>query len=431
MPPAQPIRIAIIGAGTVGSQVVDLLRTQAADLKMRVGAPLELIGVGVKDLTKPRAGIDKNLLTDDIEGLIEKKPDVLIELMGTIEPARTYILQAIANGSSVISANKALLAKDGATLHKAAEAAEVDLYYEASVAGAIPLLRPLRESLVGDDVEKILGIVNGTTNYILTKMDELGESFEDALKSAQELGYAEADPTADLMGHDAASKAAILAQLAFHTRVTVDDVYCEGIKEITKQDVQAAKQMGFVIKLLAVAEKTDDNSVVVRVHPTMIPRSHPLASVREAFNAVFVQAKSAGSLMFYGQGAGGAPTASAVLGDLVMVGRNRVAQRRGPGESVYADLEIKSIDNALTSYYVNLEVADQPGVLAEISSLFAKHQVSIQTVRQDGLGKDANLIIRTHRAKELDLASVLKDLKQLSAVKKIDGVMRVEGDEAS
>jgi homoserine dehydrogenase len=431
MHPAQPIRIALIGAGTVGSQVVELMRSQAADLKMRVGADLELIGVGVKDITKSRPGIDKELLTDDIEGLIAKKPDVLIELMGTIEPARTYILQAISNGSSVISANKALLAKDGATLHKAAEAAEVDLYYEASVAGAIPLLRPLRESLVGDDVEKILGIVNGTTNYILTKMDELGESFADALKSAQELGYAEADPTADLMGHDAASKAAILAQLAFHTRVTVDDVYCEGIKDISQQDVQAAKQMGFVIKLLAVAEKTDDNSVVVRVHPTMIPRSHPLASVREAFNAVFVQAKSAGSLMFYGQGAGGAPTASAVLGDLVMVGRNRVAQRRGPGESVYADLNIKTIDNALTSYYINLEVADQPGVLAEISSLFAKHQVSIQTVRQDGLGKDANLIIRTHRAKESALANVLKDLKQLSVVKKIDGVMRVEGDETS
>jgi homoserine dehydrogenase len=428
---AQPIRVAIIGAGTVGSHVVELIKSQAADLKMRIGADLELIGVGVKDISKNRPGIEKNLITDDISGLIDKKPDVLIELMGTIEPARTYILQAIKNGSSVISANKALLAKDGATLHKAAEAAGVDLYYEASVAGAIPLLRPLRESLVGDDVVKILGIVNGTTNYILTKMDELGESFEDALKSAQALGYAETDPTADVMGHDAASKAAILAQLAFHTRVTVDDVYCEGITNISKQDVQAAKQMGFVIKLLAVAEKIDSNSIVVRVHPAMVPRSHPLASVREAFNAVFVQAKAAGSLMFYGRGAGGAPTASAVLGDLVMVGRNRVAKKRGPGESVYADFAIKSIADALTSYYVNLEVADQPGVLAEISSVFAKHEVSIQTVRQDGLGTDANLIIRTHQAKESALASVLNSLRQLSAVKKIDGVMRVEGDESS
>ncbi len=431
MSAAQPIRVAIIGAGTVGSVVIELIKSQAADLKMRIGADLELIGVGVQDLKKNRPGIDKDLLTDDIAGLLEKKPDVLIELMGTIEPARSYILQAIKNGSSVISANKALLAKDGATLHKAAAEADVDLYYEASVAGAIPLLRPLRESLVGDDVVKILGIVNGTTNYILSKMDELGESFEDALKSAQALGYAETDPTADVMGHDAASKAAILAQLAFHTRVTVDDVYCEGITSISKTDVQAAKQMGFVIKLLAVAEKIDSNSVVVRVHPAMVPRSHPLASVRDAYNAVFVQAKAAGSLMFYGRGAGGAPTASAVLGDLVMVGRNRVAKKRGPGESVYADFTIKPISEALTSYYINLEVADQPGVLAEISSVFAKHAVSIQTVRQDGLGTAANLIIRTHQAKEGALATVINNLRELTAVKKVAGVMRVEGDESS
>jgi homoserine dehydrogenase len=427
----KPLRVAIIGAGTVGSQVISLMKSQADDLKMRIGAPLELIGVGVKDLTKPRSGIPKDLLTDDIPALLDKKPDVVIELMGSIEPAREFILQAISNGSSVISANKALLAKDGATLHKAAEEADVDLYYEASVAGAIPLLRPLRESLVGDDVVKILGIVNGTTNFILTKMDELGESFDAALKSAQDLGYAESDPTADVMGHDAASKAAILAQLAFHTRVTVDDVYCEGITSITQQDVKAAQQMGFVIKLLAVAEKVQENSIVVRVHPAMIPASHPLASVREAFNAVFVQAKAAGSLMFYGQGAGGAPTASAVLGDLVAVGRNRVSQKRGPGESVYADAEILPITSALTSYYLNLEVADQPGVLAEISSAFAKQSVSIQTVRQETRGKDASLIIRTHQAKESSLASVLNELRNLSAVKQINGVMRVEGDETS
>ena len=427
----KPLRVAIIGAGTVGSQVISLMNSQADDLKMRIGAPLELIGVGVKDLTKDRPGISKDLLTDDISALLDKKPDVVIELMGSIEPARKFILQAINNGSSVISANKALLAKDGATLHKAAEKADVDLYYEASVAGAIPLLRPLRESLVGDDVVKILGIVNGTTNYILTKMDELGESFDSALKSAQDLGYAETDPTADVMGHDAASKAAILAQLAFHTRVTVDDVYCEGITSITQQDVKAAQQMGFVIKLLAVAEKVKDNAIVVRVHPAMIPVSHPLASVREAFNAVFVQARAAGSLMFYGQGAGGAPTASAVLGDLVAVGRNRVSQKRGPGESVYADAEILPIASALTSYYLNLEVADQPGVLAEISAAFATQGVSIQTVRQETRDKVASLIIRTHQAKESYLASVLSELKNLSAVKQINGVMRVEGDEPS
>lgn len=425
----KPLRVAIIGAGTVGSQVISLINSQADDLKMRIGAPLELIGVGVRDLTKSRPGIPKDLLTDDIPALLNKKPDVVIELMGSIEPAREFILQAISNGSSIISANKALLAKDGATLHKAAEAAEVDLYYEASVAGAIPLLRPLRESLVGDDVVKILGIVNGTTNYILTKMDELGESFESALKSAQDLGYAESDPTADVMGHDAASKAAILAQLAFHTRITVDDVYCEGITSITQKDVKAAQQMGFVIKLLAVAEKVATDCIVVRVHPAMIPDSHPLASVREAFNAVFVQAQAAGPLMFYGQGAGGAPTASAVLGDLVAVGRNRVSQKRGPGESVYADRKILPIASAFTSYYLNLEVADKPGVLAEISRAFAEQDVSIQTVRQEARGKEASLIIRTHQAKESDLASVLSELRKLSAVKHINGVMRVEGDE--
>lgn len=429
MSDSKALTVAVIGAGTVGSEVISLINSQAEDLAIRIGAPLQIIGVGVKDAAKSRPQIASELVTDDIYSLLNKKPDIVIELMGSIEPTREYLLKAISNGSSVISANKALLAKDGATLHKAAEDADVDIYYEASVAGAIPLLRPLRESLVGDDVVKILGIVNGTTNYILTKMNDLGESFDVALKSAQDLGYAEADPTADVMGHDAASKAAILAQLAFHTRVTVDDVYCEGIAEITQQDVKAAQQLGFVIKLLAVAEKVNEDSIVVRVHPAMIPNSHPLASVRDAFNAVFVQAKAAGSLMFYGQGAGGAPTASAVLGDLVMVGRNRVSNRRGPGESVYADLKILPIAEAITSYYINLEVADEPGVLAAISNVFAKHSVSIQTVLQETRGKDASLIVKTHQAKESALKNVLQELKNLSAVKRLNGAMRVEGEE--
>lgn len=429
MSDSKALTVAVIGAGTVGSEVISLINSQAADLAIRIGAPLQIIGVGVKNAAKSRPQIASHLVTDDIYSLLNKKPDIVIELMGSIEPARDYLLKAISNGSSVISANKALLAKDGATLHKAAENADVDIYYEASVAGAIPLLRPLRESLVGDDVVKILGIVNGTTNYILTKMNDLGESFDVALKSAQDLGYAEADPTADVMGHDAASKAAILAQLAFHTRVTVDDVYCEGIADITQQDVKAAQQLGFVIKLLAVAEKVKEDSIVVRVHPAMIPNSHPLASVRDAFNAVFVQAKAAGSLMFYGQGAGGAPTASAVLGDLVMVGRNRVSNRRGPGESVYADLKILPIEEAITSYYINLEVADEPGVLAAISNVFAKHSVSIQTVLQETRGKDASLIVKTHQAKESALKNVLQELKNLSAVKRLNGAMRVEGEE--
>jgi homoserine dehydrogenase len=425
----RPIRIALIGAGTVGSKVASLMLEQADDLEARSGAPLVLVGVGVKDASKSRPGIPKELITADVPGLLAKDIDIVVEVMGGIEPARTHILDAMSRGISVVTANKELLARDGATLAAAAEKNNVDLYYEASVAGAIPLLRPLRESLVGDRVKKILGIVNGTTNYILTKMDETGASFKDALSEAQKLGYAETDPSADVEGKDAAAKAAIVAQLAFHTRVTIDDVYCEGITKVSASDVKAAKEMGFVIKLLAIAERLDDESIVVRVHPAMIPRSHPLASVREAFNAVFVEAEAAGSLMFYGRGAGGAPTASAVLGDLVAVARNRMSGRRGPGESIYADLKVKPVSEAMTSYYISLQVADKPGVLAQISQKIADNNVSIQTVRQDGLENDAQLVIRTHKALEKDLAKTLEDLRNLDAVKEISDYMRVEGED--
>ncbi|MEY2778133.1 MAG: hypothetical protein RL008_229 [Actinomycetota bacterium] len=425
----RPIRIALIGAGTVGSKVASLMLEQSSDLEARSGAPLVLVGVGVKDANKQRAGIPKELITSDVSSLLAKDIDIVVEVMGGIEPARTHILDAMSRGISVVTANKELLARDGATLAAAAEKNNVDLYYEASVAGAIPLLRPLRESLVGDRVKKVLGIVNGTTNYILTKMDETGASFEDALAEAKKLGYAEANPSADIDGHDAAAKAAIVAQLAFHTRVTIDDVYCEGISKVSAKDVRAAKEMGFVIKLLAIAERLDEESIVVRVHPAMIPRSHPLASVREAFNAVFVEAESAGSLMFYGRGAGGAPTASAVLGDLVAVARNKMSGRRGPGESIYADLKVKSVENALTSYYISLQVEDKPGVLAQISQKIADNKVSIQTVRQDGLENDAQLVIRTHIALEKDLAKTLEALRNLDAVKEISDYMRVEGEQ--
>jgi len=425
----RPIRIALIGAGTVGSKVASLMLEQSEDLEARSGAPLVLVGVGVKDANKQRPGIPKELITSDVSSLLAKDIDILVEVMGGIEPARTYILDAMSRGISVVTANKELLARDGATLAAAAEKNNVDLYYEASVAGAIPLLRPLRESLVGDRVKKVLGIVNGTTNYILTKMDETGASFEDALAEAQKLGYAETNPSADIDGHDAAAKAAIVAQLAFHTRVTIDDVYCEGISKVSAKDVKAAKEMGFVIKLLAIAERLDEESIVVRVHPAMIPRSHPLASVRDAFNAVFVEAEAAGSLMFYGRGAGGAPTASAVLGDLVAVARNKMSGRRGPGESIYADLKVKSVDNAQTSYYISLQVEDKPGVLAQISQKIADNKVSIQTVRQDGLENDAQLVIRTHIALERDLAKTLEALRNLDAVKEISDYMRVEGEQ--
>jgi len=425
----RPIRIALIGAGTVGSKVASLMLEQVDDLEARSGAPLVLVGVGVKDASKSRPGIPKELITADVPGLLAKDIDIVVEVMGGIEPARTHILDAMSRGISVVTANKELLARDGATLAAAAEKNNVDLYYEASVAGAIPILRPLRESLVGDRVKKILGIVNGTTNYILTKMDETGASFKDALSEAQKLGYAETDPSADVEGKDAAAKAAIVAQLAFHTRVTIDDVYCEGITKVSASDVKAAKEMGFVIKLLAIAERLDDESIVVRVHPAMIPRSHPLASVREAFNAVFVEAEAAGSLMFYGRGAGGAPTASAVLGDLVAVARNKMSGRRGPGESIYADLKVKPVSEAMTSYYISLQVADKPGVLAQISQKIADNNVSIQTVRQDGLENDAQLVIRTHKALEKDLAKTLEDLRNLDAVKEISDYMRVEGED--
>ena len=425
----RPIRIALIGAGTVGSKVASLMLEQSEDLEARSGAPLVLVGVGVKDASKSRPGIPKELITADVPGLLAKDIDIVVEVMGGIEPARTHILDAMSRGISVVTANKELLARDGATLAAAAEKNNVDLYYEASVAGAIPLLRPLRESLVGDRVKKILGIVNGTTNYILTKMDETGASFKDALSEAQKLGYAETDPSADVEGKDAAAKAAIVAQLAFHTRVTIDDVYCEGITKVSASDVKAAKEMGFVIKLLAIAERLDDESIVVRVHPAMIPRSHPLASVREAFNAVFVEAEAAGSLMFYGRGAGGAPTASAVLGDLVAVARNKMSGRRGPGESIYADLKVKPVSEAMTSYYISLQVADKPGVLAQISQKIADNSVSIQTVRQDGLENDAQLVIRTHKALEKDLAKTLEALRNLDAVKEISDYMRVEGED--
>jgi homoserine dehydrogenase len=425
----RPIRIALIGAGTVGSKVASLMLEQSEDLEARSGAPLVLVGVGVKDASKSRPGIPKELITADVPGLLAKDIDIVVEVMGGIEPARTHILDAMSRGISVVTANKELLARDGATLAAAAEKNNVDLYYEASVAGAIPLLRPLRESLVGDRVKKILGIVNGTTNYILTKMDETGASFKDALSEAQKLGYAETDPSSDVEGNDAAAKAAIVAQLAFHTRVTIDDVYCEGITKVSASDVKAAKEMGFVIKLLAIAERLDEESIVVRVHPAMIPRSHPLASVREAFNAVFVEAEAAGSLMFYGRGAGGAPTASAVLGDLVAVARNRMSGRRGPGESIYADLKVKPVSEAMTSYYISLQVADKPGVLAQISQKIADNSVSIQTVRQDGLENDAQLVIRTHKALEKDLAKTLEALRNLDAVKEISDYMRVEGED--
>jgi homoserine dehydrogenase len=430
------MRIALLGCGVVGTEVVRLLHEQAEDLAARVGAPLELAGIAVRRKDKRRESVPPELLTTDATGLVTRPDvDIVIEVIGGIEPARSLLLDAMKSGKSVVTANKALLAEDGATLFGAAREHGADIYYEASVAGAIPLLRPLRESLVGDHVHRVMGIVNGTTNYILDKMDSSGAGFSDALEQAQALGYAEADPTADVEGFDAAAKAAILAQLAFHTRVTAADVHREGIADVTSADMASARAMGCVVKLLAICQRVpsqDDRNgrgVSVRVHPVMIPRTHPLASVREAYNAVFVEAQSAGSLMFYGAGAGGAPTASAVLGDLVAVARNRVHGTRGPAESTYADLPVLPMADTVTRYHVSLDVADRSGVLARVADVFADHGVSIQAVRQEGYGEEAQLVIVTHRATDGALSATVAALRDQEIVREVASVMRVEGDE--
>lgn len=421
----------MLGCGVVGGQVAALLEKNNAELSTRAGAKLILKKIAVRDVKAAREGVNPALLTTDAQSVInDPEIDIVIEVMGGIDPARELILAAINNGKSVVTANKALLASHGADLFTAADNKGVDLYYEAAVAGAIPIIRPMRESLVGDQITRVMGIVNGTTNYILTKMDEEGRAFDEVLKEAQSLGYAEADPTADIEGFDAASKAAIIAGLAFHSRVSVDDVYREGISSITADDVAVAKTMNHVIKLLAIAELTADDRISVRVHPTLIPRSHPLAAVRDAFNAVFVEAKSAGQLMFYGRGAGGAPTASAVLGDVVAVARHRVSESVGPRESDYADRAIAPIGDTKTQFLIRLNVADKPGVLAAIAQVFATEGVSIQTVRQSGRGNDAELIVVSHGATESALSATVKALSNMDIVTKVESVLRVQGSQS-
>ncbi len=421
------ISIGMLGCGVVGSQVARLLQSDEQELSERSGALLVLKKIGVRN-TAPREGINPAMVTTDLQSIVsDPEINIVIEVMGGIEPARTLILEAIKNKKSVITANKALLATHGHELFNAADAAKVDLYYEAAVAGAIPIIRSMRESLAGDQITRVMGIVNGTTNYILTKMAEEGRDFSDVLLEAQKLGYAEADPTADVEGHDAAAKAALLASLAFHSTVTIDEVYCEGITGISIDDINAARAMGSVIKLLAIAELTVKDEISVRVHPVMIPNSHPLASVRNAFNAVYVESESAGQLMFYGRGAGGAPTASAILGDLVAVTRHRAYSTVGYGESDYADLDIAPVGEVKSQFFVRLHVADKSGVLASIAQVFASENISIQTVRQAGLGKDAELIVVTHSASEANLTACIKKLTDMDIVSKVESVIRVEG----
>jgi homoserine dehydrogenase len=427
-PPSRTLGVAVLGCGSVGSQVVRLLRDQADDLAARIGASLVLRGVAVRRLDAPReVEVPDGLLTTDAAGLVTRDDvDLVVEVIGGLEPAKSLIVSALESGASVVTANKALLAADGPALYEVADRAGRDLYYEAAVAGAIPILRPLRESLAGDRVTRVLGIVNGTTNFILDKMDTSGAGFSEALEEAQDLGYAEADPTADVEGFDAAAKAAILASLAFHTRVSADDVYREGISDVTAADVASAREMGAVVKLLAIAELVGEG-VSVRVHPAMIPRTHPLASVREAFNAVFVESDAAGQLMFYGPGAGGSPTASAVLGDLVTVARNRLSSTRGAGESAYAARTVLAMGDTRTRYHVAIDVDDRAGVLAAVANAFADHDVSIQTVRQEGRDEDAQLVVVSHTATDAALSATVEQLRAMDTVREVTSVMRVEG----
>ncbi|MBX8688327.1 homoserine dehydrogenase [Mycobacterium vulneris] len=436
----KPIGVAVLGLGNVGSEVVRIINESAADLAARIGAPLEVRGIGVRKVSGDR-GVPKDLLTDDIVELVSRDDvDIVVELMGPVKPARKAILAALEQGKSVVTANKALMAQSTGELAQAAEKARVDLYFEAAVAGAIPVIRPLTQSLAGDTVLRVAGIVNGTTNYILSEMDSTGADYNSALADASALGYAEADPTADVEGYDAAAKAAILASIAFHTRVTADDVYREGITKVSAADFESARALGCTIKLLAICERltTDEGKqrVSARVYPALVPLTHPLAAVNGAFNAVVVEAEAAGRLMFYGQGAGGAPTASAVMGDVVMAARNRVQGGRGPRESKYAKLPIAPIGFIPTRYYVNMNVSDRPGVLSAVAAEFAKREVSIAEVRQEGMVDEegqpcgARIVVVTHQATDAALSETVEALADLDVVQTINSVLRMEGTNA-
>lgn len=428
----ETVGVALLGMGTVGAEVLRLLEERADEFAERIGGKLEVRGIAVSDLAKPRPGVDPEKLTDDALSLVDREDiDLVIEVIGGIEYPRKVVLAALRAGKSVVTANKALIAAHADELSAAADESGVDLFFEAAVAAAIPVVGPLRRSLAGDKVNQVMGIVNGTTNFILDAMYSRGASYDEMLAEATELGYAEADPTADVDGFDAASKAAILASLAFHTRVSGEDVHTEGIRNITVADIEAAKAANSTIKLLAICERLVDDqnqeSVSARVYPALIPISHPLSSVAESYNAVFVEAESAGRLMFYGNGAGGGPTASAVLGDVVAVARNIVLGGRGPGESTYASLPIADFGEVRTRYHVDMQVDDRLGVLAEVASVFSDKGVSLKTVRQEGLNDGARLVVITHSAKERDLEETVANLKKLEAVKAIDSVIRMEG----
>jgi len=424
------IRVGLLGCGHVGSALVRLIDDHAPIIEARAGAKLEITRVAVRNLAKERdVELPHERFTHDAEEVVtDPSVDVVVEVIGGIEPARSLILAALERGKPVITANKELLANFGRELFTAAEDRGVDLLFEASVCGGIPLIRPLRESLAGDRIRRIMGIVNGTTNFVLTRMTESGSSFMEALAEAQTLGYAERDPTADVEGYDAAAKAAIIASIAFGTQVVAGDVYREGIADLTAQDIDSARNLGYVVKLLAIAEDVD-GEVAVRVHPAMVPVRHPLASVKDSFNAVFIQADAVGDLMLYGRGAGGMPTASAVLGDLIDAAKNLAGGGRGATMGAVARKRIRPIDEMRSQFYVLVEVADRPGVLAAIASAFGAHGVSIKSMQQVGIAEEARLIFVTHKAKERDLEATMHDVRALDVVHKVGSILRVVGED--
>jgi len=425
------LRVGMLGCGTVGAAAIRLLHEHRDDITRRAGCRLEVTRVAVRDPARERDVPlpPEAFVTDPMAVVEDPDIDIVCELIGGIEPAGSLILAAFDREKPVVTANKELLATRGRELFDASDAKGLDLYFEAAVGGGIPLIRPLKESLSGERIRRVLGIVNGTTNFILTKMSEEDRAFDDVLAEAQRLGYAEADPAADVEGHDAAAKCAILASIAFNARVTASDVFREGITGVTTEDIEFARRLGYVVKLLAIAEMGDDERIAARVHPAMIPAAHPLANVRDAFNAVFVEGDAVGELMFYGRGAGGDPTATAVVGDLVSVARNLLAEARGVGCTCFHERTIRPMAEMTGQYYILLRVEDRPGVLAEIASVFGRSDVSIKSVWQEGTGRDAQLVFITHRAREGAFQVAVATLRDLPGVEEVRSILRVEAEE--
>lgn len=426
------LKVGLLGCGNVGAAVVRLLEEHRDDIARRAGCRLEVARVAVRDPGRPRdVPLDPaRFVADPMQVVEDPDVDIVCELIGGTEPAGRLVLAAFDRDKPVVTANKELLATRGRELFDASDAKGLDLYFEAAVGGGIPLIRPLKESLTGERLRRVIGIVNGTTNFILTKMSEEGLAFAEVLSEARRLGYAESDPSADVDGHDAAAKCAILASIAFNARVVADDVYREGISAVSTEDIEYARRLGYVVKLVAIAEMGEDERIAARVHPAMIPAGHPLASVRDAFNAVFVEGPNVGELMFYGRGAGGEPTATAVVGDLVSVARNLLADARGVGCTCYLERTIRPMAETTGQYYILLRVEDRPGVLAEIASVLGRNEVSIRSVWQEGTGGDAQLVFVTHRALEGSFQRAVSELRVLPVVEEVRSVLRVEAEES-